>query len=141
MNGLGLVRADAQHTVTATSKGRLVASAGWSLWDMTFDGSPRRTAGLGRVLVHPDYRDRGIAQTVISVAVEHARAACAETMVLHCHPDQVPFFAQLGWSNVSVPVAFPQPDGAGNVPMTTMIYDLAGLPDPAAGVDLCGPPF
>ncbi|WP_443061598.1 GNAT family N-acetyltransferase [Streptomyces sp. NBC_00414] len=82
------------------------------------------------MLVHPAHRTRGIARTVISVAVEHARAAGAETMVLLCSPDLVPLYAQLGWSRLSVPVTFRQPDGERTSPLTTMIYDLACLIPP-----------
>jgi hypothetical protein len=78
---------------------------------------------------------------VISVAVEHARAAGAETMILLCRPDLVPLYAQLGWSRLSVPVTFQQPDGARTSPLTTMIYDLAVLPRPTISVDLRGLPF
>lgn len=141
VNGLGLAWADKQHTLTAVSEGRPVASAGWLLRDMAFDGSPRRTAGLGGVLVHPAHRGRGIARTVISVAVEHARAAGAETMILLCRPDLVPLCTQLGWSRLSVPVTFRQPDGERTSPLTTMIYDLAGLPRPTVSVDMRGLPF
>ncbi|MEV2193496.1 GNAT family N-acetyltransferase [Streptomyces phaeochromogenes] len=141
VNGLGLVWADKQHTLTAVSEGRPVASAGWLLRDVAFDGSPRRAAGLGGVLVHPAHRGRGIARTVISVAVEHARAAGAETMLLLCRPELVPFYTQLGWSRLPVPVTFQQPDGPRTSPLTTMIYDLADLPHPGIGVDLRGLPF
>ncbi|MGI3197623.1 GNAT family N-acetyltransferase [Streptomyces sp. GLT-R25] len=141
VNGLGLVWADKQHTLTAVSDGRPVATAGWLLRDVAFDGSPRRAAGLGGVLVHPAHRGRGIARTVISVAVEHARAAGAETMLLLCRPELVPLYTQLGWSRLPVPVTFQQPDGARTSPLTTMIYDLADLPHPSVGVDLRGLPF
>jgi GNAT superfamily N-acetyltransferase len=141
VNGLGLVWADKQHALTAVCEGRPVASAGWLLRDMAFDGLPRRTAGLGGVLVHPAHRGQGIARTVISVAVEHARAAGAETMILLCRPDLVPLYTQLGWSRLSVPVTFWQPDGARTSPLTTMIYDLAGLTRPTISVDLRGLPF
>ncbi|MEU9899633.1 GNAT family N-acetyltransferase [Streptomyces phaeochromogenes] len=141
VNGLGLVWTDKQHTLTALAEGQPVASAGWLLRDMAFDGVPRRTAGLGGVLVHPAHRGRGIARTVISVAVEHARAADSETMILLCRPDLVPLYTQLGWSRLSVPVTFRQPDGERTSPLTTMIYDLADLPRPTAGVDLRGLPF
>ncbi|MFC8198725.1 GNAT family N-acetyltransferase [Streptomyces sp. NPDC057298] len=112
VNEFGLVWADKQHTLTAVAEGRPVASAGWLLRDMAFDGSPRRTAGLGGVLVHPAHRDQGIARTVISVAVEHARAAGAETVILFCRPDLVPLYTRLGWSQLSVPITFHQPDSA-----------------------------
>lgn len=104
VDGLALVWADKQHILTAVCDGRPVASAGWLVRDVAFDGLPRRAAGLGGVLVHPAYRGRGIARTVISAAVEHARAAGAETMILLCRPDLVPFYTQLGWSRLSVPV-------------------------------------
>ncbi len=141
VNGLGLVWADKQHVLTAVSAGRPVATAGWLLRDMAFDGSPRRAAGLGGVLVHPAHRGQGIARTVISVAVEHARAAGAETMVLLCRPELVPLHTRLGWSRLSLPVTVQQPDGARISPLTTMIYDLAGRPRPTVGVDLRGLPF
>ncbi|MGW6008512.1 GNAT family N-acetyltransferase [Streptomyces sp. NPDC055210] len=141
MNGLGLVWADKEHTLTAVSGGRPIPSVGWLLRDMTFDGSLRRTAGLGGVLVHPAHRGQGIARTLISVAVEHARAADAETMIVLCRPDLVPFYTELGWSRVAVPATVQQPDGARPLPLTTMAFDLAGLPLPTMGVDLRGLPF
>jgi hypothetical protein len=141
VNGLALVWAGKQRTLTAVFEGRPGASAGWLLRDMTFDGSPRRAAGLGGVLVHPVPRGQGIARTVISVAVEHARAAGAETVILLCRPDLVAFYTQLGWSRLTVPVTVRQPGGARTSPLTTMIYDLAGLPHPTVGVDLRGLPF
>ncbi|MFS8203201.1 GNAT family N-acetyltransferase (plasmid) [Streptomyces sp. CWNU-52B] len=141
VDGLGLVRADEQHTLTAVSGGRPVASVGWLLRDTAFDGLPRRAAGLGSVLVHPACRGQGIARTVISVAVEHARAAGAETVILLCRPELVPFCTRLGWSRLSVPVTFRQPDGTRTSPLTTMVYDLADRPHPTIGVDLRGLPF
>ncbi|WP_329536861.1 GNAT family N-acetyltransferase (plasmid) [Streptomyces sp. NBC_01450] len=141
MNGSGLVGADKQHTLTAVSEGRLVASAGWLLRDMAFDGLPRRVAGLGDVVVHLAYRGQGVARTVISVAVEHARAAGAETMILLCRPDLIPLYTQLGWRRLSVPVTVQQPDGERTSRLTTMIYDLASLPHPTISVDLRGLPF
>jgi GNAT superfamily N-acetyltransferase len=108
---------------------------------MAFDGLPPRAAGLGGVLVHPAHRGRGIARTVISVAVEHARAAGAETMILLLRPDLVPLYTQLGRSRLCVPVTLQQPGGARTSPLTTMVYDLAGLPPPTISVDLRGLPF
>ncbi|MFE7031256.1 GNAT family N-acetyltransferase [Streptomyces sp. NPDC057621] len=141
VNELGLVWADKEHTLTAVSEGRPVASAGWLLRDMTFDGSPRRAAGLGGVLVHPVHRGRGIARTLISVAVEHARAAGAETMILLCRPALVPFYTDLGWRRLSVPVTAQQPGGARTLPLPTMTFDLTGLPAPTLSTDLQGLPF
>ncbi|MFJ2261816.1 GNAT family N-acetyltransferase [Streptomyces sp. NPDC087844] len=141
VNGHGLVWADKQHTLTAVSDGRPVAAAGWLLRDMVFDGSPRRAAGLGGVLVHPAHRGKGIARTVISVAVEHARAAGAETVTLLCRPDLVPFCTELGWSRLSVPVTVEQPAGARTLSLTTMVFDLAGHPHPTKSADLRGLPF
>ncbi|MFF0044626.1 GNAT family N-acetyltransferase [Streptomyces mirabilis] len=141
VDGLGLVWAGKEHTLTAACDGRLVASTGWLLREMAFDGAPRRVAGLGSALVHPAYRGRGIARSVISVAVEHARAAGAETVMLLCRPELVPLYTQLGWRRISAPVTFRQPAGTRLCPLTTMTYDLAELPQPTVGVDLRGLPF
>ncbi|MGW1161040.1 GNAT family N-acetyltransferase [Streptomyces sp. NPDC002513] len=108
---------------------------------MAFDGSPRRVAGLGSVLVDPAHRSQGIARTMISVAVEHARAAGAETMMLLCRPELVPLCTQLGWRRLSVPVTVRQSDGIRRCPLTAMTYDVADLPQPTVGVDLQGLPF
>ncbi|EPD69632.1 hypothetical protein [Streptomyces sp. HGB0020] len=59
-----LVPADGQHTLTAVSEGRPVASAGWLLRDMSFDGLPRRAAALSGVVMHPTCRDQSIARTL-----------------------------------------------------------------------------
>jgi RimJ/RimL family protein N-acetyltransferase len=141
VDGLGLVRAEKEHTLTAVCDGRLVASLGWLLREMAFDGAPRRVAGLGSVLVHPAHRDRGIAKTMISVAVEHARAAGAETVMLLCRPELVPLYTQSGWRRMSAPVTFRQPVGTRLCPLATVTYDLAELPRPIVGVDLQGLPF
>ncbi|MEU1180414.1 GNAT family N-acetyltransferase [Streptomyces sp. NPDC005820] len=108
---------------------------------LRWSAAPRRAAGLGGVLVHPDHRGQGIARTVISVAVEHARVGGAETVLLLCRPDLVPLCTRLGWSRLSVPVTFRQPDGARTSPLATMIYDLVGLPHPTVSVDLRGLPL
>lgn len=136
-----LVPADGQHTLTAVSEGRPVASAGWLLRDMSFDGLPRRTAGLSDVVMHPTCRDQSIARTLISVTVEHARAAGAETMIALSPPDLVPLYTQLGWSGLSVPITFHQAGRARTLPVATMVYELADLPHPTVGVDLRGLPF
>lgn len=141
VNGLGLTWAAKEHRVKALVEGRPVASVGWLPRDAAFDGTPRRVAGLGGVLVHPDHRGRGIARTLISVAVEHARAAGAEAMVLLCRLELVSLYAELGWRQVSVPVTIRQPDGDRPCPLITMTYGMASLPEPVAGVDLQGLPF
>jgi GNAT superfamily N-acetyltransferase len=108
---------------------------------MAIDGAPRRAAGLGSVLVHPAHRGRGIARTIVSVAVEHARAAGAETVMLLCRRELVPFCVRLGWHPIAGPVTFRQPAGNRLSPLTAMTYDLADPPRPAAGADLRGLPF
>ncbi|MCN9241068.1 GNAT family N-acetyltransferase [Streptomyces sp. RY43-2] len=118
-----------------------MASLGWLLRDMTFDGAPRRVAGLGSVLVDPAHRGRGIARTMISVAVEHARAAGAETVMLICLPEQVPFFTRLGWRQIFAAVTLQQPAAVRPCPLSTMTYDLTDLPRPSISVDLQGLPF
>ncbi|MER6529051.1 GNAT family N-acetyltransferase [Streptomyces sp. NPDC001508] len=141
VNGFCLVRADMEHALTAASNGKLVASLGWLLREMTFDGAPRRVAGLSNVLVHPAHRGRGIARTMISVAVEHARAAGAETVMLLCRPEQVPLYTRLGWCQPAVPVTVLQPAGTQLCPLSTMTYDLTELPQPTIDVSLQGLPF
>ncbi|MBQ0826505.1 GNAT family N-acetyltransferase [Streptomyces tagetis] len=140
-NGPHLVRADKEHTLTAVHDGRRVASLGWLLREMVFDGEPRRVAGLGGVAVHSAHRGRGIARTMLSVAVEHARASGAETAMTLCRPELVPFYVPLGWHRTTVPVTVRQPDGPQPCPLRTLTYDLAELPQPTTGVDLRGLPF
>ncbi|MFJ5177851.1 GNAT family N-acetyltransferase [Streptomyces griseoviridis] len=139
--GLRLVRADDRHTLTAVSDGRPVASVEWLLRDMAFDGVPRRAAGLGEVRTHSAYRDRGLDRTMVSVAVEHARTGGAETVVLLPRPELVPFYVQMGWSRLSVPVTAEQPDGGRARSLDAMFYDLNGRTHPASAVDLRGLPF
>lgn len=89
----------------------------------------------------PAHRSRGIARTMISVVIEHAREAGAETVMLLCRLELVPLWTQLGWRHMFVPVTFRQPAGPRPCPLSTMTYDLADLPHPTVSVDLQGLPF
>ncbi|MEU1180413.1 GNAT family N-acetyltransferase [Streptomyces sp. NPDC005820] len=50
VDGIGPVWADKAHTLVAVSEGRPVASVGWLLRDVSFDGLPRRAALPGWVV-------------------------------------------------------------------------------------------
>lgn len=141
VNDLNLIWADKERTLTAVQQGGPVETLGWLLREVAIDGSARRVAGLGGVLVHPDHRGRGIVRIMISVAVEHARSAGVETVILLCRPESVRFYADLGWTKVEAPVTLRQPAGSLPSPLTTMTYDLAGHSQPASHVDLQGLPF
>ncbi len=114
---------------------------GWLLREMTFDGARRLVAGLGTPRVHPAHRGRGIASTMLSVAVEHARAAGTETALLLCRSERTPPATRPGWRRMTVPVTFRQPDGPRLRPLDTLTYDLTEGPPPALGIDLRGLPF
>lgn len=58
---------EAGRTVGAFDGERLVATAGWDVWDGLF-------AHLG-VVTHPDYRNRGHGRAVVSLATERALGA------------------------------------------------------------------
>lgn len=136
----GLTRAAEEHTLTANHEGKPVACVGWSLRDMTFDGPTRRVAALGGVLVHHEHQGVGTARTLISVAIEHARAGDAETALLICPPDMIGFYADLGWNVVPAPVTIRQPDGDQVCSLGVMTYHIADVPEPRKYVDMQGPP-
>ncbi|GAA1960288.1 GNAT family N-acetyltransferase [Kitasatospora viridis] len=104
---------------------RLVAHAGWVEVPVELGGRVLRVAGLGGVAVAPDLRRRGLAGTVVTAAMAHARAAGLTHGLLFCWPRLFPLYGGLGWQQVAGGVRIEQPDGPIAMPMSAMWAPLA----------------
>jgi predicted N-acetyltransferase YhbS len=100
--------------------GRLVAHAGLVTVPVSFAGSRVEAVGLGGVIVAPGLRGRGLARTVVTAAMEHARGMGPEVGLLFCWPEHMPVYEALGWRELEEHVRVEQPDGLVTMPMRTM---------------------
>lgn len=77
--------------------GRLVAHAGLLQLPISIDGVGTEVVGVGGVAVAPDLRGHGLARSVVSAALDHARTMGPQHGLLFCRPPLVPLYQRLGW--------------------------------------------
>ena len=56
------------------------------------------------VVVHPNYRNQGIAQTILNKLVEYSKNDCYK-VVLNCNPHMEPFFNHSGFEKKCIQMA------------------------------------
>lgn len=49
------------------------------------------------VIVHPDYRDRGLGRQLMEAVIHHPKLRSVEAFLLGCKPDMVPFYEKFGF--------------------------------------------
>lgn len=108
---------------------------------ITCGGEPVRVAGIQALAVAPDWRRRGLAQRLMTAAMQEARRRGMGFGLLFCVPELEGFYARMGWRRIDRPVAMR--DAAGRpVPLTakniSMELALAGAPLPPGPIDLEG---
>jgi GNAT superfamily N-acetyltransferase len=122
---------------------RLVGHAGWVPSGVrTADGQQLAVVGLGSVMIHPDYRGRGLGAQLVAGAMERMGAGGGTLAMLFCRAERLAFYGRLGWVPVTDPVTVGQSGGAIVMPLHTCWTSLAGGGDlPAGALHLEGLPF
>ena len=122
---------------------RLIGHAGWVPSGVrTAAGQDLAVLGLGGVMVHPDYRGRGLGAGLVEGAMQRMGSGGTALALLFCRTDRVAFYGRLGWVPVADPVTVEQAGGAIVMPLCTCWTSPAGgvhLPDGALRLD--GSPF
>ncbi len=129
--GTGLTWRSKEKHFGIRTRGRLVAHAGFVVVPVSVGGTRLQVAGLGGVLVAPDQRGRGLAQLVVTTAMEHAREVGLQLGLLFCRPDRLPLYQRMGWSPLEGDVRVEQPTGTVTMPLRSMwtpLHDGARWP-------------
>ncbi|MDF3301452.1 GNAT family N-acetyltransferase [Streptomyces tropicalis] len=117
--------------------GRLVAHAGLRRIPVRLGGAATEVIGVGGVAVAPDVRGRGLARTVVTSALDHARTTGPSYGLLFCRPELVALYRRLGRRTVDREVLVEQPEGPVVMPLRTMWTPLRdGAPAPGGEVRL-----
>ncbi|MFI9243907.1 GNAT family N-acetyltransferase [Streptomyces sp. NPDC053086] len=116
----GLTWLPKEHHFGIRQKGRLVAHAGLLRLPISIGEVCTQVVGVGGVAVAPDLRGHGLARSVVSAAVDHARTMGPQHGLLFCRPALVPLYQRLGWRPLEQDVHVEQPEGPVIMPLRTM---------------------
>ncbi|WP_031520727.1 GNAT family N-acetyltransferase [Streptomyces sp. NRRL F-5123] len=123
-------------------EGRLVAHAGLLQLPLSIGGVGTEVVGLGGVAVAPELRGHGLARSVVSAALDHARTIGPRYGLLFCRPPLVALYERLGWRALEQHVRVEQPEGSVIMPLRTMWTPLRDDADwPAGEVHLLSLPM
>ncbi|MFJ9691847.1 GNAT family N-acetyltransferase [Kitasatospora sp. NPDC101183] len=121
------------HFGVRAEDGRLVAHTGLRPVTLTVGGTDLDAMGVGGVCVAPARRGRGLAGTVVTAALDHARGLGFRYALLFCLPQKTALYRGLGFREVAEAVTVEQPEGRLVVmPLRTMwapLVEGAGWPE------------
>ncbi|MER7348716.1 GNAT family N-acetyltransferase [Streptomyces aurantiacus] len=102
------------------AEGRLVAHAGLLRVPVSIGGTEAEVIGVGGVAVAADLRGRGLARTVLTAALDHARTLGPRHALLFCRPPLVALYERLGWRTLEQDIRVEQAGGPVVMPLRTM---------------------
>ena len=125
-------RPKTQHSPLRDGGGRLIASVGLVLADVTAGDETFSVAGVGGVIVTWEHRGHGHLRPLLEDALEWAATLGPDRAMLWCAEKNVALYARFGFETIPTPVTVEQPGGAAVLPMPAMWRPLRD------GVDLAG---
>ncbi len=129
--GIDLVfRPKNRHFGIRDAAGRLIASAGYVLADVTVDGRDRfGVLGIGGVIVAAAHRGRGLARAVVEATLDEGVRLGPDYALLFAHEDRSGLYRKLGFSVLPGPLEVRQPSGTAIVPQLAMWRRLTASRD------------
>jgi predicted N-acetyltransferase YhbS len=114
-------RAKDRHVMLRDGDGRLCASTGLLLAEVSVDGAePFEVVGLGGVIVAPGHRGQGLGRRVAEAALERAARMGPAFALLFCRDAVAGLYLKLGFQLIEPPVRVLQPVGSAVMPLHTM---------------------
>ena len=104
-------------------------------------GEPVTVAGVQSMCVAPERRGTGLAQALLSRAIDESVGRGLEFGLLFCAPALQPFYGAQGWRMSDQPITMTDEDGHRSpIPEKNiaMLIELASRPFPAGPLDLGG---
>jgi predicted N-acetyltransferase YhbS len=131
-----------RHVGIKDDRGRLIASTGMLVVQAEVQGRRFPVVGFGGVIVTAHHRGRGLARSVVKVALTKARTLGPPFVILFCHEDRAGLYRKLGFDVIGSEVVVKQPHGYAAMPDRTMWHALH--PDaiwPEGAMTVHGLPF
>jgi predicted N-acetyltransferase YhbS len=135
-------REKTHHTTLRDGGGRLIASVGLVVADVTAGGEPFSVVGVGGVIVTWEHRGHGHLHALLGDALERAATLGPERAMLWCSGANVALYSRFGFETIAVPVTVDQPGGETQLLMGAMWRPLReGAGWPEGDVRVLGLPF
>jgi predicted GNAT family N-acyltransferase len=123
-----------RHVALREAGGRLVASTGFVVAELSIDKRPPLPfVGIGGVFVTAERRGEGLGNRILVEALRFARTLGPELALLFCHRDRSGLYLRHGFTEVEPPVLVEQPGGNAEIPLVTMWRSLTDGALPAPG--------
>jgi predicted GNAT family N-acyltransferase len=99
-------------------------------------------AGVGDIITIPEMRGKGIAQKLMSHAINFLfREWKVDAGILFCFEKLVPYYQSLGWKIVNNPVYVLQPSGQVKFPNQLMVFTAEGKKWPEGIIEISSLPW
>jgi predicted GNAT family N-acyltransferase len=135
-------RRKTQHSTLRDGGGRLIASVGLVIADVTAGGERFPVAGVGGVIVTWEHRGHGHLRPVLEDALNWAATLETDRAMLWCAEKNVSLYSRFGFLEIAAPVTVDQSGGEAVMPMPAMWRPLrAGVTWPDGDVRVNGLPF
>lgn len=138
--GIGKQWREVRWHLYVWDKDRLpIAHLGFEGIDIQADGEPLRVAGIGGVVVRPDYQGQGIPATMFEHLHREAPAlAQTEVFALFCPERLTDYYARHGYRRFTGKLTFMQ---FGEAVESRFVFMTRGDHKPAAHIRIDGPPW
>ena len=122
---------------------RLIGHAGWvPARARAAAGQIVEVVGLGGVMVHREYRGKGVGQGLVVGAMKKMHELQSPIGMLFCRTERVRFYERMGWHPIEGRITADQSDGLVEVPLVACWTPLvAGASLPATELHIEGLPF
>ncbi len=124
-------------------QGAIVAVTGLIRREVVVGGVPVLVAGIGGVATEESHRNRGYASSLVTAAMDFARAELGLPFgLLQCRPELVGFYQARGWCEINEPILCLQLDAKTyRLPEQPTVMRLAEISWPTGAIDVNGLPW
>ncbi|MGZ4334255.1 MAG: GNAT family N-acetyltransferase [Gaiellaceae bacterium] len=125
-----------------TEAGRLVAVIGATIVTVQVEaGPPFSVVGIGSLIVHVDFRGRGLSTALSNRIWEIAAGLGPDRAMIFCERALLPLHTRRGYLPIDAQVRVDQPGGRIEMPIPAMWRPVGPSEWPSAPVDVHGLPF
>jgi glucosamine-phosphate N-acetyltransferase len=94
--------------ITRTDEGIKLIGSGTILIEPKIIHGGRSVGHIEDVVVHPFYRGKGIAQTILNMLVEYSKEKCYK-VILNCNPNMEQFYNKVGFDKKCIQMSLLHP--------------------------------